>query len=65
MIDMTMQKKTGATETAETSTGARKPDPKRDELSPADQRELDAFEVVSRRSRRAVAETIDRLVRPA
>jgi hypothetical protein len=60
-----MQKKIGAAETTDTGSAPRGKDPTREQLTPAEQRELDAFEVVSRKSRRAVAETIERLVRPA
>lgn len=57
--------KTDAAERTGTGNAPRQPDPKREELSPADQRDLDAFESVSRMSRRGVAETIQKLVRPA
>jgi hypothetical protein len=62
---LAVHKNTIATEEADTGSAPRKADQKRKELSPAAQRELDAFEVVSRKSRRAVAGTIKQLVRPA
>ena len=40
-------------------------DPREEEQPPAGHRERAAFEEVSRRSRRAVAEIVNRLVRPA
>lgn len=60
-----MQKKTIVTGEAEAGHVPAQAGPTRQELDAADQRDLDAFQSVSRTSRRAVAETIRRLVRPA
>jgi hypothetical protein len=60
-----MERKTIPADRADAGHAAGKPDPKREKLSPADLQDLEAFEIASRKSRRAVADTIGRLVRPA
>jgi hypothetical protein len=60
-----MERKIPASGRADAGNAPRRTDPKRAELTPADEHDLDAFQEVSRRSRRAVADIVDKLVRPA